>query len=91
VDARPTLVTNPIDEVDSYLVANLHLRLRKLLGRDGVELSLAVNNLFDQEYYHPGVIDAGAGEDVSQESLSWYSSRLPQPGRNFTATLKTRF
>jgi outer membrane receptor protein involved in Fe transport len=56
-----------------------------------VELSLAVNNLWDEDYYHPGVVDGGAGEDTTAASLSWYSSRLPQPGRNLLLTLKSRF
>ena len=35
--------------------------------------------------------NAGAGEDTSRPSRTWYSSRLPQPGRHFVAGINTDF
>lgn len=90
VGDRPTTITNPISEVDAFWVANLSLQWRDILN-EAIDLSLSVNNVFDKDYYHPGYDSADAGEDLSRPSAGWYSSRLPQPGRNWTLTLTTNF
>ncbi|MCP3958280.1 MAG: TonB-dependent receptor plug domain-containing protein [bacterium] len=61
---------NPFDEIDSYLVAHAALTYRDLFA--GGSLQLTVNNLFDEQFFHPGLRGA---EGVSA------ASRLPQPGR----------
>ena len=50
-----------------------------------------INNILDEKYYHPGMDAASAGEDMSQPSNGWYSSRLPQPGRSYMFGIRTRF
>jgi len=91
VGKRPTVVTNPIDTIDHYFVAHAGLQIRNLTSEMNLSVSALVNNIFDTEYYHPGLVDAGAGEDTSQNSLSWYSSRLPQPKRNFMFSLRGEY
>ncbi len=67
--ATTTVVDNPFDEIDSYFVANSALSYKGFPA--GATWQLVVRNLFDAEYFHPGVQRAGAG----------FASRLPQPGR----------
>ena len=62
--------TNLFDEIDSYLVAHASLTYRNLLAHSALQLT--INNLFDQEYYHPGL----RGADGTN-----LAARLPQPGR----------
>ncbi len=50
--ARTTVATNPLDAIDSYLVANATLSYKDLWA--GLSLQLIVNNVFDERYYHPG-------------------------------------
>lgn len=88
---RKTVVTNPVEKIDAYLVTNINLQYKNLFRAKGLTLSFAINNALDTEYYHPGVVSANAGEDTTSESLGWYSSRIPQPGRNYMLTLKSRF
>jgi outer membrane receptor for ferrienterochelin and colicins len=90
LDTRPTTITNPIEEVDSFLITNLSLQWNNILEQDA-RISLTINNLFDKDYYHPGYDAASAGEDTSAPSLGWYSSRLPQAGRNLLLTLSMSF
>jgi outer membrane receptor for ferrienterochelin and colicins len=87
VSARETNVSNPIEKVDGFLLCNLSLQVRNLA--EGITFQLNISNLFDSEYYHPGAVDAGAGEDTSSPSTTWYTSRLPQAGRQFLFVLKT--
>lgn len=86
VSTRETNVSNPIGKVDGFLLCNLSLQLRSVV--EGITFQLNINNLFDTEYYHPGTVDAGAGEDISSPSSTWYSSRLPQAGRQLLFTLR---
>ena len=48
-----------------------------------------LSNIFNEDYYHPSVDVADAGEDTSKPSQGWYSSRLPWPERNFIFGLRT--
>ncbi|MCP4137493.1 MAG: TonB-dependent receptor [bacterium] len=92
VGPRETVVSNPIKEIDPFLISNIYVQAYI----KQVTVSLLINNLFNLDYYHPGVVSADAGEDVYdgggsiQESGGWYSSRLPQPGRNFMLSVKMR-
>ena len=61
---------NPLRQIDSYFVAHATLTYRELLSH--TSLQLAVNNLFDEQYFHPGL----RGADGINAA-----SRLPQPGR----------
>lgn len=86
VGKRPTIVSNPIEEVDAYLIAGLSLQIKNLFKK--VTLFLNVENIFDKDYYHPGYDSASAGEDTTKPSMGWYSSRLPQGGRTFVAGVR---
>ena len=63
--------------------------------RDGLSLTLRVDNVLDERYSHPGIRTADSGNTpgawtapgVWDGSDGWYSSRLPQPGRRLLLTL----
>ena len=85
--ARDTVVTNPVRQVASYVVADLHFLWENALPH--TDLSLTVNNVADRHYFHPGIVDANAGDtpgyfdqnNVYHGSTGFYSSLLPQQGR----------
>ncbi len=70
--AGTTVPNNPFDEIDTYLVVNGALTYRGPRLLPGASWQLIVRNLFDEEYYHPGVQLASSG----------LAARLPQPGRS---------
>lgn len=83
VGSRPTgegttVPANPLGRIDSYTVAHSTLTYRDILP--GTNLQLIVQNLFDKEYFDPGVLDADGTR---------YAARLPQPGR--TVFLRVSF
>ena len=92
---RSTVSTNPIPSLPGYAVADLNLGCRAL----SLEWGLKVQNLLDRRYAHPGIRDAGAGDTPGAfngqgewvGSRSYYSSLLPQPGRQFLLTLKFNY
>ena len=69
-----TVDSNPLSEIDGYTSAHLSLRVRDVFARfrafPETHLDLTVNNLFDQEIYHPGIRTASG--DI-------FASRVPQP------------
>lgn len=83
VAERPTVISNPVEKVDAFFITHLNFQLINLFD-DKLRVFFNINNLFDVEYYHPGMDAANGGEDLSSPSDGWYSSRLPQPGRSFT-------
>ena len=100
--ARPTVASNPIEEIDAYATMDLSLSYRDLWV-DGLHLGFRVSNLLDSVYFHPGVNGANAGDtpgefvtDVDgnqtwQGSAGSYNSLIPQPSRTFQLTLGTEF
>ncbi len=71
-----TVSTNPLDEIDPYTVVNAALAWRDPKSGSrflrGWSAQLAVRNLLDADYEHPGVSQAGV----------IFAPRLPQPGRS---------
>jgi outer membrane receptor protein involved in Fe transport len=65
-----------LTQIDSVFVANAAIRYRDIVP--GFSLQLVVNNLFDREYFSPGV-------DVADGYL--FAERIPQPGRSIFACL----
>jgi outer membrane cobalamin receptor len=61
VSSRNTVDTNPIEQIGSYWTLDSNLRFDNLMIK-GLSLGLRVTNLFDQNYYHPGVREADAGD-----------------------------
>ncbi|NOZ48341.1 MAG: TonB-dependent receptor [Chlorobi bacterium] len=66
-----TIKNNPLDYIDPYFIANMAITYRFI---SSVKLQLSVNNLFNSEYFHPGVRSANG---------SYYAAKMPQNERNF--------
>lgn len=98
VDARRTVPTNPVREVASYTSFDLNLQYLDW-PVPGLSWSLAVLNLTDRSYFHPGLREANAGttpgfRDAAgdwQGSLGYYNSLLPQDGRGLFLSLNYEF
>ncbi|MEM7585650.1 MAG: TonB-dependent receptor [Acidobacteriota bacterium] len=85
VGSRPTglgttVPENPLSEIGSSLVAHLAVTYRDLF--QGGSLQLVVNNLFDEEYYTPGI--RGASQRL-------YAPQIPQNGRGAFLRFKASF
>jgi outer membrane receptor for ferrienterochelin and colicin len=72
VGERTTAKTNPRNEVDSYLVMDLHL-LKQNIFESNITMSLKINNLFNSSIADPGVRSA--------DGLS-FSTQHTYPGQN---------
>ncbi len=98
IGARNTVSSNPIQRVDAYNTVDVNFLWRNF-ATNGLDVGLSVNNLLDEHYFHPGLREADAGtrsgqfdnNGVWQGSEGWYSSVLPQPGRQFLVHLTWRY
>ncbi len=90
VHQRPTTISNPIEKVDAFFVTNINFQIINLFNNK-LRIFMNVNNIFDTEYYHPGIDAANAGENITSPSDGWYSSRLPQPGRTYICGIRMTF
>lgn len=98
VSRQTTVATNPVGEVPGYVTLDLTVVGSDLLV-PGLGLTLAVTNLLDRRYAQPGVRDANAGTEPGSfdasgawhGSAGFYSSLLPQPGRNVTLSMRLEF
>ncbi|MGK2859626.1 MAG: TonB-dependent receptor domain-containing protein, partial [Thermoanaerobaculia bacterium] len=89
VDDRRTIETNPVRSVDAFATLDLNLMVRDIAST-GIGVSLRMENLTDEAYFHPGVRDANAGTEPGSfgangtwnGSGGFYNSLLPQPGRS---------
>jgi outer membrane receptor for ferrienterochelin and colicins len=98
IDARRTVPTNPVGVVGSYSTFDLNLTWRDW-PQPGVGWSLAVLNLTDRDYFHPGLREGNAGllpgitDDAGrwQGSGGYYNSLLPQDGRGVFLSLQLDF
>lgn len=81
VGKRPTIVSNPVADIDGYFITNIGFQVKNIFNK--ISLFLNVQNLLDVDYYHPGYDSASAGENITVPSGGWYSSRLPQAGRTY--------
>ncbi len=83
VERRELYSQNPLRNqgktIDPYLVA--HGALSYTYGP--FWLTLKISNLFDHDYFHPGVEQADSGDVFSGRSLGFRNSLIPQPGRAF--------
>lgn len=70
-----TISDNPLDVIDSYFLTNLAITYEYI---NGVSFQISVNNLFNSEYFHPGVRSANGG---------YYAATMPQNERNFMLKL----
>ncbi len=69
VSKRSTTYTNPLREVDGYLIANFTANIQVT---QSLNFTLQVRNIFDTEYYDPGVRSA---------NVTKYLTTIEQPGR----------
>jgi len=98
IDVRRTVPTNPIGRVPSYTTFDLNLLYRDW-PTQGIGWSLAVLNLADRSYFHPGLREANAGTRPGffDESGRWngsggyYNSLLPQDGRGLFFSVTVDF
>ena len=96
--ARKPVSTNP-SAFDTTCTLDANIFLTDLFV-DGISINLRGTNLLDSENFHPGVGEADSGETPGRwEGNTWvgsgtggytgyYNSRLPQPGRAVTLTLR---
>jgi len=95
VGGRDTIVSNPVRHVDSFATLDLNL-VATDIASTGIGIALSVENLLDEEYFHPGIRDANAGttpghfdaEGNWYGSSGFFNSLLPQPGRSVLLTLR---
>ncbi|MFC2086469.1 TonB-dependent receptor plug domain-containing protein, partial [Bacteroidota bacterium] len=73
--SNTTVKSNPVDIVDAYYLVHATITYEYV---NGVYLQLSVNNLFDAEYFHPGVRSANG---------AYYAAVMPQNERNFMLKL----
>ncbi|MEE2902061.1 MAG: TonB-dependent receptor [Myxococcota bacterium] len=97
--ARKPVSTNP-SAFDTTCTLDANIFLTDLLV-DGMSLNLRGTNLLDSRNFHPGVGEADSGETPGRwEGNTWvgsgttggysgyYNSKLPQPGRAITLSLR---
>jgi outer membrane receptor for ferrienterochelin and colicins len=61
IGPRKTIDSNPIDQIESHWTMDANLTLEDVFA-DGISLAFRVTNLFNQDYYHPGIRDANSGD-----------------------------
>ncbi len=74
-------------DLDGYQVVDTSL----LFDKDDYHLTVAIKNILDAKYFHPGAEQADSGDDFSQRSAGFRNSLLPQPGRSFNVILSLNF
>ncbi|HEX5755166.1 MAG TPA: TonB-dependent receptor [Arenimonas sp.] len=98
IAARDTVDTNPLGEVPSYATADLTL-VQRDWPRRGIGWTLALTNLGDRRYFHPGLREGNAGVDpgfrdadgVWRGSGGYFNSLLAQEGRGAWLGLSVEF
>ena len=75
-----TINLNPNNKVNSYFVVNTAISYDNILS--GLSAQLIINNLFDKEYFHPGVRSADNEK---------YSALIPQNERNLMLKITYQF
>ncbi len=90
VSEKQTVVSNPIEKVEQFYLLNSSLQIINLFD-EKISIFANAENILDTKYFHPGMDNAGAGEDLSVPSQTWYNSRLPQPGRRFMFGIRGEF
>ncbi|MGX5200955.1 TonB-dependent receptor plug domain-containing protein [Aliikangiella sp. IMCC44632] len=97
ISKRYTSALNPIEEIPAYQVSDINLLWQNAI--DNIDLNFAITNLFNQPYFHPGINNADAGEDPGEFDINnnwmgskgFFSSKLAQPGREFSIGFSTQF
>lgn len=98
VATRDTVASNPLGRAPGYTRFDLTL-VQRDWPRAGLGWSLALTNLADRRYFHPGLREGNAGltpgfrdaAGVWQGSGGYYNSLLPQEGRGIFFRLEADF
>jgi outer membrane receptor for ferrienterochelin and colicins len=98
IGERDTVATNPVRSVDAHTVADASFNIDRI-GSSGIGVQLAIQNLTDNRYFHPGIRDANAGTTPGHfdpngnwiGSAGYFNSLLPQPGRSILVGLRIPF
>ncbi len=77
-----TVDTNPHTSIDPFAVFHTTLTYNDTKFIKGLSAQLIINNLFNKNYYHPGIRTA---DDIT------YASLIPQDERCFTIRLSYKF
>ena len=70
-----TIINNPNDQIDKYFLLNSAISYKIYKG---ISAQIIINNILDNEYFHPGVRSANG---------TYYASRLPQNRRSISFKL----
>jgi len=97
IGERDAIFSNPVKIIDDFYTFDGNLMFNNIL-KTGLGLSLAVTNITNQQYFHPGVGGADAGvtagfweNGIWNGSKGYYCSLLPQPHRLFIFSLNYKF
>lgn len=91
-DDRSTVQTNELKKIKAFITLDANISYRFSTYKNS-KISLAITNLFDQQYFHPGLRSASANNSNVGEvnnngvwlgSQSFYNSKIPQPGREIS-------
>lgn len=74
-----TVKNNPLDKINPYFLLNSTVSYSVYKG---ISAQIIVNNIFDKEYFDPGVRSANG---------IYYASKMPQKRRNFMFKLNINF
>lgn len=100
ISSRTPFALNPLGDIPGYCTLDANLLFWLPDQFDGMGFALRVTNILDADYFHPGILDADAGNTpgfFEPETGDWvgsgglYNARLPQPGRAVTLTLRGDF
>lgn len=91
---RKTVASNPLGFVKAYNTLDANITYKNIFVK-GFSISFIVKNLLDEQYFHPGIRNADAGNipgywDNDKNwygSQGWSNSLLPQAGRQFLVSL----
>jgi outer membrane receptor protein involved in Fe transport len=95
IGERETVVTNPVHRIGGFTTLDGSLNIDRIANTP-LGLQIAVHNLTDTQYFHPGIRDASAGIEPGtfdstgewHGSNGYFSSLLPQPGRSVLVSLR---
>ncbi|MFT4923997.1 MAG: outer membrane receptor for ferrienterochelin and colicins [Phenylobacterium sp.] len=79
-------------KADSYTTVDLTLNWSfNPMADHPVKLKLAITNLFDKAYYHPGGEAADSGDDFTERAQGVRNSLVPQVGRRWLLSVGYEF
>nr|WP_246239926.1 TonB-dependent receptor [Pseudoalteromonas caenipelagi] len=97
VSSRHLYLRNPLRSEGTKLGDYLTTNLSVVWQSDKLSAHFKINNLFDSQIYHPGVGSADSGDAFTDadgkllRSQGFYSSVLPQVGRNWELVITASF